>query len=144
MPAWACGSRSAPSRGSWVSATSNPKTSARFELGIPVEEVAPALMQEVRRERPAVLLKQAGARLAGQVARIHAALARQPVALEQIAARAGGNHVFPDRAAAARTRHDVIEGQVVRREILAAILAGEAVAQKDVESREGRSPRRRN
>ena len=32
----------------------------------------------------------------------------------------------------------MVEGQVVRREVLAAILAGEAVAQKDVEPGEGR------
>ncbi len=53
--------------------------------------------------------------------------------------RAGGDHVVPSRASATRTRHDVIEGEIVAR---TAILALEAVAQEHVEPREGRIARR--
>ena len=70
---------------------------------------------------------------------MHADLMRQPSALEQIARRAGGDDVFPRRASAARARDHVIEGQVV---VVAAILALEAVAQEQVEPREGGIARR--
>src|SRR3546814_20593542 len=65
--------------------------------------------------------------------REHARLHRQSAPLSEIADLAGGHHVLPAGTAAARARDDVIEGQVVGRERAAAILAGEAVAQEDVE-----------
>src|SRR5271169_1407794 len=71
------------------------------ELGIPIEIVAPALVQIVGRERAAVLLQHVGRRLDRAAARVHPALARQPVALAQIAGGAGGHDVGPDRAPAA-------------------------------------------
>jgi len=40
--------------------------------------------------------------------------------------------------------HHVVEGEVVGREVAAAILAVEAVAQEDIEPREGRPARRRH
>src|SRR5580658_10650201 len=72
--------------------------SGRLELAVPIEEVAPALMQEVGWEGAPVLLQQMGRRLTRQVARIHAALHRQSAAFEQIAGRAGGHDVLPCRA----------------------------------------------
>src|SRR5690348_11089923 len=117
---------------------------ARFELGVPVEEVAPAVMQEIGWEGAPVLLQPLRRGLHRRVTREHAALRRDAVALEQVAARAGGDDVFPGGAAAARARHNMVEGQIMRWEVVAAILADEAVAQEHVEAREGRAPRRRN
>src|SRR3546814_7169885 len=45
---------------------------------------------------------------------------------------------LPCGAPAARARHDMVEGQFVRGQAFAAILAGETVAQKNVEPCEGR------
>src|SRR5439155_9984591 len=78
------------------------------------------------------------------VQRMHPALPRQPIALEEIAGGARGDDVGPDRAPAARARNEMVEGQVVRGVWLAAILAGEAVAQKYVEPGKCRMPGRRH
>src|SRR6185437_11082105 len=118
--------------------------SDRVELAVPIEEVAPALVQEVRWEGAAVLLQRMRRGLAWSVLGIHTAFLRQPAPLEEIAGGAGGDDVVPGRAAAARARHDMVEGQVLRRMGMAAILASKAVAQEDVEPRKGRPPRRRD
>src|SRR3546814_20755873 len=47
--------------------------------------------------------------------------------------------LFRSGAPAARARHDVVEGEIRGREVVAAILALEGVAQEHVEAREGRS-----
>src|SRR5437762_10126635 len=70
----------------------------------------------------------------GVLPREHARLLRRQIALAQIAGRAGGNDVFPGGLAAFAAREDVIEGQVFRR---GAVLAGESVAEEDVEPGEG-------
>ena len=95
-------------------------------------------MQIVGRERAAVLLQHIGRRLDRAVPRVHPALPRQAVALPQIAGAAGGHDVGPNGAPAAGARHEVIEGQLVRGVGLAAILAGKAIAQEDVEAGERR------
>src|SRR5690348_9974162 len=100
--------------------------SARFEFAVPVEEVAPRMMQEVGREGAAVLAQRLRRRLHRAVARIESAFGRNAVAFAQVAARASGDDVFPCRMPAARARHDMVEGQVVRWEAVAAILADEA------------------
>lgn len=69
--------------------------------------------------------------------REHACLMREFSALEQIARRAGGHDIFPGRSSSARSRDDVIKGQIVCRHGCAAILALKAVAQEHVEPREG-------
>ena len=95
-------------------------------------------MQMVWREVPAVepeLVRRRHDRLGHG---LHAALVRQPVALAQVAARAGGDDVAPGGLAAPRAWDDVIEGQLRRRMGAPAVLAGEAVAQEDVEPRERR------
>src|SRR5262249_44125111 len=69
----------------------------------------------------------------------HAGFGRRHVALLEIAVRAGGDNVDPGRVAATRSRHDVVEGQVVAG---GTILAGELVAQEYVEPRERRMGRR--
>src|SRR3546814_3163405 len=76
--------------------------------------------------------------------REHLGVVRQAVALAQIAARACGQDVLPCRLAAARAWHDMVEGQLLRMEAVAAILTAEAVAQEHVEPREGRPLRRRH
>src|ERR1700730_10554929 len=116
------------------------RRSIRVELGVPVEIVAPALMQVVGREGAAILLQHVRRRLHRAVPRIHPALARQSIALEEIAGGAGGDDVGPDWAPATRSRKEMVEGQVVRRIGLAAILAGKAVTQKDVEPGKCRMP----
>src|SRR5207248_6568494 len=64
------------------------------------------------------------------------------VALQQIAAAARGDDIGPYRGAAARARHDVVEGKLVRGARAPAILAAEAVAQEHVEPGKGRVARR--
>jgi len=113
----------------------------RIQLGIPVEIVAPALVQVIGRESAAVVLQHVGRRLHRLMARIHPALLRQPIAFQQIAPGAGSHDVGPQGPPAPRARHDVIEGQVVRGMRPAAILAGEAVAQEDVKPGKGRVAR---
>src|SRR3954447_2351247 len=44
-------------------------------------------------------------------AELHAGLLQRPVALAQVARRAGGDDVFPDRLASLRPRNDVVERQ---------------------------------
>ena len=58
------------------------------------------------------------------------ALARQLVALAQVAGTACRDHVLPSGTSTAAARHDVIEGEILRRPRLPAILAFEAIAQK--------------
>src|SRR5215469_6693021 len=118
--------------------------SERVELGVPVEVVAPALVQVVWREGAAILLKHVGRRLNRAVARVHLALPRQPVSLPQIAGGAGGHDIGPGRASAAGPRHQMVKGQLVRRIRLATILAGKTVPEKDVEPCKRRMPRRGN
>ncbi len=70
----------------------------------------------------------------------HLRFRRRAPALAQVARRAGGDDILPCRPPAIGARHDVIERQVAMRR--AAILAGEAIAQEQVEAREGRELRR--
>src|SRR3546814_20469760 len=61
-------------------------------------------------------------------------LLRRAAALLEVAGRAGRRDIFPGRPPAGAARNDMVEGQVVRG---AAILAGELVAQEQVEPGEG-------
>src|SRR6185369_8934003 len=115
----------------------------RIQLAVPVEEVAPALVQIVGREQAAILLQLVGRGRLGPALRVHVRLVRQAVALQQVAVLAGGDDVGPGGAAATGARHDMVEGQLRRAIVVAAILAAEAVAQEDVEPSEGRSARQR-
>src|SRR6266850_6068787 len=115
-----------------------------IQLAVPIQEVAPALVQVARWEGAAVLLQLLRRRLERRALQVHADLADQPVALQEIARAAGGHDVAPGGAPAARLGHHVVEGEVVGREVAAAILAVEAVAQEDIEPREGRPARRRH
>mgnify|MGYP003393704617 CR=1 FL=1 len=122
----------------------NVTTLRRIEFSIPIEIIAPAFMQEVRRKGAAVFLQLEAGRSPGFPARNHAAFARQPAALMQIAPAAGGDDILPDRPPAARTRRDMIESQIMRIVQRRTILAGKPIAQEDVESRESRETRYRD
>src|ERR1700730_7916553 len=97
-------------------------------------------MQVVGRKGAAVCLQHMGRRLDWTVHRMHPALPRQQITLEEIAGGAGGDDVGPDRAPAARARYEMVERQVVRGIWLAPILTCEAVAQKHVEPGKCRMP----
>ena len=120
--------RSNPGAAGGASANATPpnpplRRRLRIELGIPIEIVEPAVVQVVRRKQPAVAVQVLHRRLERHLRRPHLRLVRRQVALPQIARRAGGDDVVPGRVAAARARHQVIEGEIVAR---AAILAAEA------------------
>src|SRR5690606_30929063 len=89
----------------------------------------------VRRETAADMLQLMHGRPARAPERPHARMMDVLAALLQIAWRARRDDVLPCRAATLRTRHNVIEGEIVRR---AAILASEAIAQEHIEARERR------
>src|SRR6478736_5991864 len=107
----------------------------RLEFSIPVEIVEPALVQIVGREEASVAVQVMHRRLERHLRWPHPSFVRREVALAQIAGRTRGDHIVPGGMPATRTRQYMIEGEVVA---VAAILAGEAVAQEDVESRESR------
>src|SRR5690606_26685679 len=111
-----------------------------LQLDVPVEKVRPALMQEVGRKRSAVLLQPEGCRLHRLDQRRHTAFLRQAVPLDEIAALTGGDDVIPGGTATSRTGQNMVEGQIFGGVAFAAVLALEAVAQKNVETREGRPP----
>src|SRR5208283_1262420 len=90
-------------------------------------------------EQPAVAVEIRDRRRVGLLHRRHMRFRREPVGLAQVAGRAGGDHVLPRRRAALAARRDVVEGQLF---VLAAVLAGEAVAQEHVEAGEGWLARR--
>src|SRR3954447_374979 len=108
-----------------------------LELDVPVQIVAPGLVQKVRREqtlgRHQVVLRRLE-RLPHRL-EVEAVLAR--------VARAAGRHdVRPGRLTAVRARQDVIERQFAVEVLVAAILATEAIAEEDVEPGEGYASRR--
>ena len=69
------------------------------------------------------------------VQQAHLRLTRGAAAFLEIARRAGGGDVFPAGAPAQPARDNMIESEVLRG---AAILAGETIAQKQIEAGEGR------
>src|SRR5438876_3759477 len=71
---------------------------------------------------------------ARQLAQLHRDLVQQPVALAQVARRARGDDVLPDRAAAAAARHDVVERQAPGG--AAAVDAAPAVTRKERPARD--------
>src|SRR5712691_5782522 len=83
-------------------------------------EIAHDLAIHVQRER---------ARPAQQM---HPRLFRRAIALAVIATLAASHQIVPGRLAAARTWRDVIQGQLRRRELLAAILARRVIAQQNI------------
>src|SRR5690606_23695010 len=105
-----------------------------LELCIPVEIVAPAFMQVVRREATPAPVKEFGRRDKGRNSGKHIGVARRAAALSHVAWRAGGGDILPVRPPAKTPRQHVIKRQLLGR---AAILAAETVAKKKIETREG-------
>lgn len=95
-------------------------------------------MQIIRRKLAAVLVQIVDAWLVGRPLGPHAGLGGKQVALAQIAAGTGGDHIFPGGGAPLRAGDDMVEGQILAG---AAILAAETVAEEDIEAGEGGVPR---
>jgi hypothetical protein len=66
---------------------------------------------------------------------VHPCFVRRASALPPVARHAAGDDVFPVLAAAVSNRYDVIEGQLARRQRVAAVLARVIVAGVDVRTR---------
>ena len=96
-------------------------------------------MQEVGRIGTTVDLQFRIRRLHRSGHREHAAFGWQVVTLKQVTILAGRADIFPSRCSAARFRNHMVEGQFMGAMASAAILAGPAVAQKDVEAGKGRT-----
>src|SRR3954470_19762473 len=109
-----------------------------LQLDVPVEIVAPAVVEVVGREGAAVLLQLPAGRAERAAADLHVRLLGRAAALPEVAGRAGGGDIVPGGAAAERARQDMVEGQLPG---VAAILAREAVAQEQVEPGECRELR---
>ena len=118
-----------------------PPPSPRVEFGVPVKKIPPAFVQKVWREGATVFLELMGGRLLRSHERPHPADVRQPVALGEVARGAGGDDVVPGRSPTQRPRDHMVEGQVVGRQPVAAVLAAEPIAQEHVEPRERRPAR---
>ena len=82
----------------------------------------------------ASLMKSTGCRRARRGVELHPGLLERPVALAQVARRAGGDDVLPDRLAALRARDDVVEGEAAARR--AAVDAAPAVAGEERAARD--------
>src|SRR5262249_12002719 len=104
-----------------------------LELDVPIEVVVPGLMQVVRRERPLGREKLVRRRLTRRVDRLHG----RELVLTLVAGRACRDNIVPGRPAAAAARDDMIECQLGGRKFPRAVLTPEAIAEKDVEPREG-------
>ena len=83
-----------------------------LQLDVPVEIVAPALVQVIGREAAAMLLQLPAGRPERAAADVHVRLLRRAAALPEVARRAGGGDILPGRAAALGARQDMVEGQL--------------------------------
>ncbi len=68
---------------------------------------------------------------------MHVALLGQAAAFTHIAAAAGRDDIFPNRAPTFGARNNVIECQIRRWFAMTAILAGKTIAQENIKTREG-------
>jgi len=82
-----------------------------------------------------MLLQLPGSRAVRRDGEAHIGLFWCSPAFFEIAGRTGCGDILPGRFPAQPSRHDMIEGQIVE---LAAILAGEVIAQEQIESGESR------
>ena len=100
-----------------------------------VEQILPPLIVRAAHQPHdmAAGMEIEGARFAHQ---LHSRFRRRLVALVAIAEMAAGDEIFPRGCASARARDHVVQRQFARRKNSQAILAGIAVANKNVLSRE--------
>jgi hypothetical protein len=103
-----------------------------LEFDVPVQEVAPCLVQKVRREMSLCRHKL----MHRWLERLPAGFL-QPRVLAHIAGAARRRDILPRCHASCGARQDMIEGEIVRAVLDGAVLAHEAVAQEDVEPCEG-------
>src|SRR5258708_28042936 len=68
---------------------------------------------------------------------LHFSLSQQPVAFAPVAGMAACHQIFPCGRTSAGTRDHVVQGQIPRRKQHATVLAGVAIAQKNVFAGEG-------
>src|SRR5262249_43499804 len=110
-----------------------------LQFGIPIEIVEPALVQVIRGEQSTIPMQVMHGGLERHLRRPHPRFAGREVAFAQVAGRASSHDIVPSGVPTARTRQQMIEGEVVA---VATILTGEAVAQKHVKAGESRVRRR--
>ena len=115
-----------------------------FQLCIPIQKIAPTVVQVIGRKSPPVFLQLGVSGPPRHTVRMHAALFGQAAALLRVACAARGHDIVPCRVPAFAARNDVIERQFRRRLAMRAVLARKTVAQKNVKPRKGGIPRRRN
>lgn len=108
-----------------------------FQLGVPIKEIPPAIMQIVRWKGAAVFLKLRVSGPPRQALWIHAALLGQKSAFPGVAYAAGCDDVFPSCAPAFAAGNHMVEGQIGGGLALVTILAPEFVAQKNIKPCEG-------
>ncbi|MBB3883296.1 hypothetical protein GGR01_002152 [Acetobacter oeni] len=65
------------------------------------------------------------------------------IGFEKVAGAAGGDDIIPACFSAFAARDDVIEGQLMRWQVVIAVLAGKIIAQEDVEPGESGTSRGR-
>src|SRR3569623_3119344 len=106
-----------------------------LQFDVPVKIVAPAVVEMVRWERAAVLLKLPTRRADRFAHDVHVCFRRRPTPLAQIARGAGRRDILPGRATTLGARNHMVEGQFARRP---AIDAAEFVAEDQIEPRERR------
>src|SRR5262245_66695431 len=100
--------------------------SSRLQLDLPVrpaEELVPGLAAIARRD----LDERLPRRLPGRPAELEARLGRAPVGLDLVALHARQDAVLPRRDASAAPRDDVVDGELLRSGLDAAVLARVAV-----------------
>jgi hypothetical protein len=108
-----------------------------LEFDVPVQEVAPCLVQKIRREVPL-----RGHQLMHRWLERFPAGFLQPRVLAHIAGAARRRDILPRCHASCGARQDMVEGEIVRAVLDGAILAYEVVAQEDVEPCESKPGRR--
>ena len=93
-------------------------------------------MEVIGREFASIFLELPCCGLGWFDSREHAALFGEFIGLLEVASRAGGDDIFPCCSASERARHDMIKGQILSLKFVTTILAGEAIAEEDIESGE--------
>ena len=98
-----------------------------LQFSVPVQIITPAFVKIVGREGPPVFLKKAAAGLIGFSVGMHADLAGEAGAFEEIAGAAGGNNVLPGCFSPFRTGDNVIESQLMCWQSIMAVLTRKIV-----------------
>src|SRR5262245_7935003 len=106
--------------------------SASLQLNRPVGVLEERLPRVVLGQRQLLIEDRAALRLFGLADQAHVGLPRRPAALAHVAGDAGAHDVLPCALTALAARDDMVQAQLRRRELLAAVLALVVVAREDV------------